>query len=156
MHPIIQQAQKAQLAAVLQLQKECYQSEAALYNDYSIQPLSQTIEELNHDFDNGEICLVAAIGKNIVGAVRGSAQAGTGYIGKLIVAPLFQNQGIGKQLMAHIEKKLDAVDRFELFTGSRSLKNISLYKKLGYQAFDQKIINDALILVYLEKINKKE
>lgn len=44
--PIITAASPADAAAILALQKLAYQSEARLYNDFSIPPLLQTLEEL--------------------------------------------------------------------------------------------------------------
>jgi hypothetical protein len=38
--------------AILALQKLAYQSEAAIYADYTIPPLTQTLEELKAEFDD--------------------------------------------------------------------------------------------------------
>lgn len=145
------QGTRADLPAVLRLQKLCYQSEAALYNDYTIQPLTQTIEELYRDFDNGEKCRIALLNDELIGAVRGLVRDHTGYISKLIVAPEYQNRGIGKQLMQQIEMQLSPVSRYELFTGSRSKKNLALYQKLGYTAFREQPVNDRLTFIFLQK-----
>jgi len=39
------------LAEILSLQKLAYQSEAKLLNDYTIQPLTQTLIELQNEFN---------------------------------------------------------------------------------------------------------
>jgi predicted NUDIX family phosphoesterase len=39
--------------AILALQKLAYQSEARIHNDYSIQPLTQTLDELGSEFESG-------------------------------------------------------------------------------------------------------
>ena len=41
--------------------------------------------------------------------------------------------------------------RYELFTSTRSKDNIRMYQKAGYEVFDQKVANDELVFVYLEK-----
>lgn len=41
--------------------------------------------------------------------------------------------------------------RFELFTGSRSLGNLRLYRRLGYEEFRLEPLSDQVELVYLEK-----
>ena len=74
-------------------------------------------------------------------------------MGRLIVHPDFQNQGIGSSLMHEIERRFGQAKRFELFTGHLSKRNMYLYQKLGYQEFDRKFINKNLELVYLEKTN---
>jgi len=68
----------------------------------------------------------------------------------LIVHPEYQNKGIGKKLMAAVEKCFKRV-RYELFTGHQSEKNLALYEKLGYKRFREEKINDGLRFVYLEK-----
>ncbi|WP_240644355.1 GNAT family N-acetyltransferase [Paenibacillus paeoniae] len=147
---IIGRAEWTDLKTILVLQREAYQSEAILYEDYDIQPLIQTEEELEQEYAEG-ILLKAVAGGQLVGSVRGRLQDGTLSIGKLIVAPSHQNQGIGTKLMEAIEGWSPEARRFELFTGHKSAKNLALYARLGYATFKQIIINDNLILIYLSK-----
>ena len=53
--------------------------------------------------------------------------------------------------MAAIEAAFPAAPRFELFTGSLSIRNIRLYEKLGYCIFMQKQLSPQVELVFLEK-----
>lgn len=53
--------------------------------------------------------------------------------------------------MNSIENQFIHCERFELFTGFKSKKNLYLYNKLGYKEFKREKINDRLTLVYLEK-----
>jgi ribosomal protein S18 acetylase RimI-like enzyme len=137
--------------AILALQKLAYQSEAALNDDYTIPPLTQTLPDLEADFQQ-QVYLKAVRAGTIVGAVRGYAQNGTCYIGRLIVHPDCQNRGIGAQLMQAIETRFNTAQRYELFTSDRSARNLYLYQKLGYQAFRTARLTDKVTLVYLEKI----
>lgn len=41
--------------------------------------------------------------------------------------------------------------RYELFTSTRSEKNIALYQKLGYKIFDEKQVTEELRFAYMEK-----
>lgn len=77
----------------------------------------------------------------------------TCYIGRLIVHPDFQNQGIGTKLMKEIENKFSYCKKFELITGHKSEKNIKLYEKLNYNIYKMEKLTENLNLVYLEKIN---
>ncbi|NJL72790.1 MAG: GNAT family N-acetyltransferase, partial [Candidatus Competibacteraceae bacterium] len=90
-----------------------------------------------------------------IGSVRARAEAGTCHIGRLIVHPDRQNQGIGRQLMAAIEARFPEAQRFELFTGDRSGKNLGLYAKLGYREFKREPLGDRVTLVYLEKMHQR-
>ncbi len=88
----------------------------------------------------------------IVGSVRAYSKENTCYIHRLIVLPEYQNQGIGKVLMAEIEKRFkNSVQRYELFTGSRDPRNLYLYNQLGYKTFKTKKLSDEISFVYLEK-----
>ena len=86
----------------------------------------------------------------IVGSVRARKEKDTAYIGKLMVHPDYQCCGYGSKLLSEIEKSFPD-SRYELFTSTRSINNIRLYKKLGYKEFEEKKIDDELVFVYLEK-----
>jgi len=146
----ILKASKSDLEAILQLQKECYMSEAEIYNDYNILPLQQDLKSLENEFENYTI-LKCIINGEIVGSVRGFVEDETSYIGRLIVKNDFQNKGIGRQLLDSIESTFKDCNRFELFTGHKSQKNLYLYKKLGYKEFKQEMVNKNLTIIYLEK-----
>ena len=136
---------------ILDLQKLAYRSEAAIYNDYSIPPLIQTLEEMRADCTN-LVVLKALAGERIVGSVRAGMDSETCLIGRLVVHPDLQNRGIGTSLLAEIESRFeDRAGRFELFTGHKSERNIYLYKKLGYRVFKTERVKENLELVYLEK-----
>jgi hypothetical protein len=51
-----------------------------------------------------------------------------------------------------VEAEFSAVKRFELFTGSKSVRNIGLYERLGYTIFDRKPLSDLVELVFMEKL----
>ncbi len=135
---------------ILSLQKLAYKSEAEIYNDFNIPPLLQTLEEIKKDFEN-QIVLKTTVDGKIRGSVRAFIKEGTCYVGRLIVHPNFQNKGLGTELMKKIEEVFKGAQRFELFTGHRSEKNLYLYQKLGYKFFKTVKANDRLNIVYLEK-----
>ena len=63
--------EKSVLKQILELQKECYQTEAAWYNDYNIPPLAQTYHSINQEFEEGILFLKGIVNGKIVGSVRG-------------------------------------------------------------------------------------
>jgi ribosomal protein S18 acetylase RimI-like enzyme len=137
-------------AAILELQKLAYQSEAKLYSDFDIPPLIQTMEELEVDF-TGKVFLKAQVESKIIGSVRGYQSGNTCYVERLIVHPNHQGQGIGTALMESFESCFGQVQRFELFTGNKSDRNIHLYERLGYKIFKNAEINKNLSFVFMEK-----
>ena len=149
---MIMRAETDDLPAILALQKLCYQSEAQLVNDFSIPPLKQTLEGITEDFHTGIILKAVNQEKpdEIIGSVRGRLCGNTLYIGRLIVHPACQNQGIGTKLLLEMEA-LYPDARYELFTSDRSSKNLFLYTKNGYKEFKREALNEVVNLVFLEK-----
>ena len=147
---MIEKAQKEDLKEILELQYLAYQSEARLFGDMDIPPLMQTLEEVYDEFQKGAILKAVDDGGIIIGSVRAYQDGGTVYIGKLMVHPSKQGQGIGTQLLLEIEKQY-LNQRYELFTSTRSEKNIALYQKLGYEIFDEEQVTEELRFVYMEK-----
>lgn len=135
---IIEKASFNDLEEILYLQKLAYQSEAKLYDDYLIEPLKQTINEVKEEFKNGVVLKAVDNDFNIIGSIRAFKIKDIVFIKKLIVNPVFQNKGIGRSLLESIEKYFidnDSNIEFRLFTGHKSSKNIYFYKKLGYIKF---------------------
>ena len=147
---IISRASPADAQEILDLQKLAYQSEAAIYQDYTIPPLIQTLAEMEVEFHD-QIFLKAVATGQIVGSVRARLEQETCCLGRLIVHPAFQNRGLGTALMAAIEGCFPQAKRCELFTGHLSARNLYLYQKLGYQRFREEKASDKLTLVFLEK-----
>ena len=150
---IIALAEKEDLGQILELQKLAFRSQAEIYNDFSIPHLIQTLEEIGQDFLT-QTYLKAVINKKIIGSVRGYESNNTCYIGRLIIHPDFQNQGYGTKLMAKIESIFKNVERYEIFTGYKDVKNLYLYQKLGYKKFKLEKVNENLFFEYLEKVNE--
>ncbi len=147
---IIEQATVLDATEILALQKLAYISEAEIYNDFTIQPLHQTIVEITSEIEM-QYVLKCVVNDRIVGSVRAYMTEGTCLIGKLIVHPNFQNQGIGTKLLKEIENHFNRTKRFELFTGSKSEKNLHLYRRQGFEIFKSEKVNEALTLVFMEK-----
>lgn len=148
---IVVRAEKRDLQKILDLQYLAYQSEAGLFNNQDIPPLKQTLSDVENEYQKGIILKALDKDKTIIGSVRAFCDNGTVYIGKLMVHPSKQGQGIGTQLLLEIEKQYPN-QRYELFTSSKSEKNIALYKKLGYEIFDEEQVTEELKFVYMEKV----
>lgn len=151
---IITEADLADAGVILELQRTGYQSEAQLYNDFNLPPLTQTLAELRASFADHTI-LKAVVADRIVGTVRAREEAGTCRIGRLTVLPEYRRQGIGSQLMAAMEKRFPQAQRFELFTGEKSVANLRLYTRLGYRETKRKVLSAKVVLVFLEKRNSR-
>ena len=147
---VITKAEKTDLQKILDLQYLAYQSEARLFDNQDIPPLKQTLADVENEYQKGIILKALDDDKTIIGSVRAFCDNGTVYIGKLMVHPSKQGQGIGTQLLLEMEKQY-LNQRYELFTSTRSEKNIALYQKLGYEIFDEEQVTEELRFVYMEK-----
>lgn len=143
-------AEKDDLSEILALQYLAFQSEVKLFKNKEDLPLKQTLDELADELDNGVILKLVSDDNVIIGSVRANTKDGTTHIGKLMVHPDYRCRGFGSKLLTEIENCFPET-RYELFTATKSVNNIRLYKKRGYEIFDQKEINDELVFVYMQK-----
>ena len=150
---VVEMAEPDDLEEILSLQKLAFKSQAEIYNDFNIQPLTQTLEELREEARKSVI-LKLVLDSKIVGSVRAFEKDGSCYIGKLAVHPEYQNRGLGRKLMTAIEQCFDGV-RYELFTGYLSEKNLAMYESLGYERFKTQKVGRDMELIYLEKKPQK-
>lgn len=135
---------------LLALQKLAYREPAERCEDSDIPPMSQTLEQMRGDLVS-HLYLKALDEGRIIGAVRGRCENGTCYVGRLIVHPGLQGQGLGRRLLAEIEGRFPEAGRYELFTGHRESRSLRIYGKSGYREIRREPLNDRLTLVYLEK-----
>jgi ech hydrogenase subunit C len=141
-------------AEILALQKLAYTNEAELYNDFSLSPLRQTLDELREDFGT-MVFLKAVMNNKIIGSVRAFSVGDTCYIWRLVIHPLYEGLGIGKRLMDEIENRFPC-RRFEVFTGAKTKRKIFFFQKTGYKIFASEKVSEKRDRVYLEKIRKAE
>ena len=88
-------------AEILEIQKKAFYSEAELYQNFNIQPLTQTLEEMM-DECNEKVVLKAVVDGKIVGSIRANAHEDGCWLNKLIVLPDYQKRGIGEKLFAKL------------------------------------------------------
>jgi methyltransferase (TIGR00027 family) len=139
-------------AEILALQLLAYESEARIYDNWTIPPLTQSLESLQTQIQT-ETVLKAVEDSAIIGSVRGALSQGVCRIGRLMVHPRHQGRGIGTQLLEAIERSFPAAPEYELFTGSRSEGNVRLYLRAGYVVTGSRRGPDPVTLVVLRKRN---
>lgn len=132
----ILKAEYDDLDDILRLQKLAFLSEAALYNNYKIEPLTQTMDSIRADYEN-HLFLKVECENRIVGSVKIRIQGSACWVGRLIVDPQFQGKGVGRRLMTEIEKISSSITEYYFFTGSKSVKNIRLYESVGYKQIEE-------------------
>jgi ribosomal protein S18 acetylase RimI-like enzyme len=154
MSVVISEATDQDAEQIFKLQYLCFQSEAALYGNYRIDPLVQTLDSLRREVAD-DCVFVARLGDEVVGSVRGTVtEDGAAAIGKLCVHPRLQGHGIGARLLQAAESALAdqrGAKKFRLHTGHRSEGNLRLYRKVGYEAVGTAQGSDGVPMIILEK-----
>ncbi|PZG13413.1 GNAT family N-acetyltransferase [Nonomuraea aridisoli] len=145
---MIERAVAADAGEILTVQRAAYVSEAQLYGDPFITPLVESLEQVRKAVEGG-VVLKAVEGGRIVGSVRGQLSGTTCRVGRLVVAPDFQGQGVGSALLAALHEQVPEATAFDLFTGHLSGGNLRLYRRLGYRETHRERMDDHLTLVHL-------
>ena len=133
---------------VLTIQRAAFVSEAIIYGNPDMPPLTQTLAELEAELQTAK-GWVARMDGRLVGAIRVREDDGLLLIGRIAIAPDRQGSGIGRTLLETAEAHSDATEA-ELFTGSLSEANIRLYESCGYVE-TQRVPGDGSDEVYLRK-----
>lgn len=142
----------ADAGEVLTLQRAAFVQEAHVYGDPNMPPLTQTLEQLEAELEDNVGC-VAVSGSRIVGAARAVVDDRRLLIGRIAVAPDQQGEGIGSLLLETLEDtaRQHGCREAELFTGSLSAANITLYERVGYVRSDRIAQGDGTAQIFLRK-----
>jgi histidine ammonia-lyase len=136
---------------LLTLQRAAYVTEGQIYENASIPPLTQTLDELVVELA-GSIALKATVGSRIVGTARATLAHGTLHIGRIAVAPDMQGQGIATALVRRLEDEHGhGAHTFALFTGDSNPANRRLYERLGYRETHAEVLDFGVRLIHLAK-----
>ncbi len=137
---------------LLTLQRAAYVTEAQLYDNPHLPPLTESLDALGADLGSGP-ALKAMLGSRIVGTVRCRQEGEVLHVGRLAVAPDQQGRGLGRVLLLAAEQLggPGVVRTFALFTGARSEANLRLYQRCGYVEVRREALPTGPGLVHLEK-----
>jgi tRNA (guanine37-N1)-methyltransferase len=132
--PVVRLATPRDAGELWTLQRAAYLVEGARHGTFAIPPLTETLDELRGSLDAGTV-LVAERAGRLVGSVRGEIhEDDVWYIGRLMVAPDLQGQGLGTTLMDRVEALAPAGTRvLRLVTGLLSETNLRFYRRRGYR-----------------------
>lgn len=144
----IERARPDDAGEILTLQRAAYVAEAQLYGDPFITPLVESLEQVRKVIEAG-VTLKAVDAGRVVGAVRGRLAGTTCLVGRLVVAPDRQGQGIGTALLGALHEQVPEATAFDLYTGHLSEGNLRLYRRLGYRETHRERMDEHLTFVHL-------
>jgi tRNA (guanine37-N1)-methyltransferase len=133
----IRLAVPADAGELFTLQRACWVQEMQANPGVPIPALEEGYADLQRWLATDTVLVARSAGR-LVGAVRARLHLRPGGdvwdIGRLMVAPDLQGRGLGRTLLARIETHAPpSATGFELFTGSGSLRNQTMYKRAGYR-----------------------
>ncbi len=118
---------------LLTLQRACWVQEMQDNPGVEIPALGESLDDVRAWIARDTVFVVRAAGR-LVGAIRASLDGTTWRIGRVMVAPDLQGQGLGRWLLARMEEEAPPeVTTYALFTGAGSARNQRMYKKAGYR-----------------------
>ncbi len=95
-------------------------------------------EEALKDFEENTVYLIKK-GNAVVGNISYKIESSSHvHISGLVIAPLFQGRGIGKEALETILKEHKNVERVDLVTHPENTRAIALYESLGFKVESQK------------------
>ena len=147
---VVRRATTDDVGELFTLLRAAYVTEAQLHDDAHLPPLRRGLDEVRADLDRG-VNLLAERDGRIIASGRGEQHGSVARLGRLAVAPDQQGAGLGTRIITALETAFAAdVERFELFTGEHSMRNLALYRRLGYREVGREPVDDHAI-VHLAK-----
>ncbi|WP_125773826.1 GNAT family N-acetyltransferase [Antribacter gilvus] len=142
-----------QAGELLTLRRAAFVSEAQLYDDPHIPPLTQSLAELRADLAREDVVTIGAWeGHRLIGSVRVEVEGEKATLGRLAVAPDKQGRGIGTQMLFAVLPYLpEQITEIWVFTGKDSKHNLQMYTKNGYEEQFDKAAGD-LTYTYLRRV----
>lgn len=138
--------------ALLALQRKAFGPQCVELGFEDAAPMTEGIEEARKEFEQ---CLTLKIENEegvIIGSVRGNVSEGSLYIGRLMVDPDYQQNGLGKRLFLDIQARLPH-QRAWLCTCQQVPAPYEFYLRQGFKPFKQESVGPGLTWVYMEKYN---
>jgi len=121
---------------LMTLQRACWVQEALANPGVPIPALHETLDDVRGWMGEWDTYVVRRAGR-LVAAVRGRLEgpdSDTWDIGRIMVAPDLQGEGLGRALLEHIQAAAPATaTSYVLFTGAGSERNLKMYKKAGFR-----------------------
>lgn len=138
------------VSALLNLQRKAFGPlcEELGWNDAP--PLTESFEHAYEEFEGCTTLKVQNQDGVIIGSVNGKLTDGSLYIGRLMVLPEYQQQGIGKMLFREIQARIPH-SRTWLCTCLQVQPTYEFYLREGFKPYKSEEVGSGLTWVYMEK-----
>ena len=115
------------------LQRACWLQELEVNPGVEIPALRESLDDVVAGLGTHHTWVLRRAGR-LVGSVRARLDGDAWDIGRLMVSPDLQGEGLGRLLLEHAEQAAPpAATSYLLFTGAGSSANLRRYRKAGYR-----------------------
>ena len=129
----IRPAVAADAGEILTLQRACWMQEQQANPEAWVPALHESLDDVRRWLPEWTVLTMRRAGR-LVGGARARLDGDVWDIGRLMVAPDLQRQGLGRALFEAIEAAAPAqATSYALFTGAGSTENLRFYKRAGYR-----------------------
>lgn len=127
-------ATAADAAELLTLQRACWVQEALANDTLDIPALHESLDDVRAWLRAWDTWVVRRAGR-LVAAARGRMHGPHAWdIGRIMVAPDLQGEGLGRALLEHLQQVAPPeATSYVLFTGAASARNQRMYKRAGFR-----------------------
>ncbi len=129
----VRHAVPADAGEILTLQRACWMQEQQANPDAWVPALHESLDDVRRWLPEWTVLTLRRAGR-LVAAARARAEGDEWDVGRLMVAPDLQGQGLGRLMLAAVEAAApDTATTYSLFTGAGSTGNHRFYKRAGYR-----------------------
>ena len=146
----IEPATRNDVPELLELQYKAFAPVARKLQFAAIPQMTATIDDAYAHFDSHTTLKKVSDGR-IVGSVSGKKDGGSLYIGRLMVSPDCQRQGIGRKLLHHLESMFPCTREW-LCSYRDDDVTCGFYSSEGFRKYDDYLVSEGLWAIHMEKI----
>lgn len=118
---------------LLTLQRACWVQEALANDLLDLPALHESLDDVRSWLQEWDTWVIRRAGR-LVAAARGRLEGDSWDIGRIMVAPDIQGQGLGRVLLEHLQAVAPAeATSYVLYTGAASARNQRLYRRAGFR-----------------------
>lgn len=147
----IARTHSGEAAALLEIQKEAFQSDLKKYQDYDSSPAAETLEFFKYKLKHSYHYTIFADNKIIGGVCVVKVTDDHYRLFRIFLSRKYQNRGIGAKVLPYIEKKYPQAKKWSLDTPKDNPVTRHFYEKYGYKKTKEYKVNERLTLVEYEK-----
>ncbi len=147
---IIKEASIGDAKEFYNLQLLAFESEAEMIGSREVPALQESREHHREDFNNWKTLKLVDDAEVIIASIRYKVFDDMIEIGRVMTHPDHRLQGLAQKLLDEVDKTYPDKMK-ELYTCTKSWKNIRLYEKMGYESYSEVTEPSGLSFVYMRK-----